>query len=173
MALKKSHLAFIVGGALALGLVGYLAYTPYQTSNRIRAAVVAQKPDELLNYVDTDAVQAHFKTHFQQQLQQDLKTHNAQSNLLVLGEAMGEVMVERFSWEYGTREAIVRTLLNGEPTKRDGALVLVQPTPIEKSTRGYKGLGRFQIDVPGKTPISVVLTRRGLGWKVTEVNFNP
>ena len=37
----------------------------------------------------------------------------------VLGEAMGDVMVERAAWEYGTREAIVRTLLNGRPTKRD------------------------------------------------------
>ena len=171
--MKTSHIVLAAVGVLVVAAAGYLVYKPYQTAKNIQAAVAAQQPDALLDYVDTDAVQAHFQTYFKEQLQRDLAALNAQSNLLLLGEAMGDVMVERAAWEYGTREAIVRTLLNGRPTKRDEALKPPAQSPIAQADMGYKGVGRFQIDVPGEEPISLVMTRSGLGWKVTEVNFNP
>lgn len=171
--MKTSHIVLAAVGVLVVAAAGYLIYKPYQTAKNIQAAVVAQNPDVLLEYVNTDAVQVHLQTYFKEQLQRDLAAKNYQSNLLVLGDAMGDVMVERAAWEYGTREAIVRTLLNGRPTKRDEPLKPLQQPPIEQADIGYKGIGRFQIDVPGEEPISLVLTRAGLGWKVTEVNFNP
>ena len=97
--MKTSHIVLAAVGVLAVAAAGYLAYKPYQTAKNIQAAVAAQKPDALLDYVDTDAVQAHLQTYFKAQLERDLAAKNTQSNLLVLGEAMGDVMVERAAWE--------------------------------------------------------------------------
>lgn len=167
------RIALAVGAVVAVGALAYLAASPYLAARELRAAVVAQQPDALLDLVDTEAVQGHLQAHFQRQLEQDLRENNAQSTLLVLGAAMGEVMVERAAWEYGNRDAIVRTLLNGRPTKRTEKLAPPAQAPIEEAAMGYQGFGRFHIDVPGDEPVVVVMTREGLGWKVTELQFAP
>lgn len=171
--MKKVHLALIAAGAVLVAGVGYLVYAPYQTAKQVQSAVVAKDSAQLLNLVDVQAVEAHLQTHFRQQLQQDIANKNTQSELLLLGEAMGEVMVERLAGEYGNREAIVRTMLNGKPTKGDQPIQPASPSPIEQAEMGYQGLGQFHITVPSERPVQLVMTRDGLGWKVTQVNFTP
>lgn len=171
--MKKVHLALIAAGAVAIAGLGYVAYMPYKAAKDVQAAVMAKDSSRLLNLVDVEAVEAHLQTHFRQQLQQDIASKNTQSELLLFGESMGEIMIERLAGEYGNREAIVRTLLNGKPTKQDQPIQAGTPSPIEQAQMGYTGLSQFHITVPSDKPVELVMTRSGLGWKITQVNFTP
>ena len=125
----------------------------------------------LLEHVDMEAVEANLKPFFEQRLAQDIQSQNPDSDLLILGEAMGPLMVDRMVWEYSHREAIVHTMLSGEPTKHSD--IRGQPNQVASLATQYGGLNRFEISTQTSDPVTLVLKRRGLGWKIAAIEFTP
>ena len=169
--MKRSHVAFLAIGVVVFAGVAYAALSPYLTARSIEKAVAEGNGDALLEHVDVESVEANLKPLFERELAQAIATNNQGSDLLLLGEAMGPIMVDRFAWEYSHRDALVQTMLSGKPTKRSN-LSALSGEPVSLTTR-YAGLNRFEVSTQTNQPVTLVLSRRGLGWKVTSLSFTP
>lgn len=173
--MNKRTLLFIGLGALALVAVGWLAYTPYAASKQIETALAKADPQELGDVLDLDAVQAHYRAQLKTELDQALAQNDLSNPLLILGPAMGEMMVERRARELSERPSILKTIAAGTPTMATPGLPLNLPAnPLQEASRGYIGLNRFAITTQGATPVKIVLHREGLiHWKASEILLPP
>jgi len=173
--MNKRVLLFVGLGALAIGAIGWLAYTPYSASKRIETALAKADPQELGDVLDLEAVQAHYHTQLKAELDQALAQNDLSSPLLILGPAMGEVMVERRARELSERPSVLKTIAAGTPTLATPGLPLNLPAnPLKEASKGYIGLNRFAITTQGAAPVKIVLHREGLiHWKASEILLPP
>ncbi len=173
--MKKLHLGLGIGVAVVLLGLGFLAYSPYKASSNIEQALAKNDPQALDGIVDDEAIQASYRQRLGEELKQALARNDLSDPLLVLGPAMGEVMVQRRAREYAERPTLLQTIASGTPTLATPGLPLrIEGNPLEGASRGYSGLNRFDITTKGPRPVTIVLHRYGVTqWKVAGIETLP
>lgn len=173
--MKKLPLVLAAVAVIGVVAVGALAYSPYAASNRIEAAFSKNDPQKLGEVMDLTAIQTNYQKSLKAELDQAIAQSDWSSPLLVLGPAMGEMMVERRARELSERPTLLKTIATGTPTLATPGLPLgIDKNPLEGASRSYAGLNRFAITTQGPHPVELILHRQGLtSWKVAEIHTQP
>lgn len=173
--MNKHTLLFASIGLLATAALGVLAYAPYTASNRVEAAFEKNDLQELGSVIDLGAIEANYRQSLKVELDQAIARNDVASPLLVLGPAMGEMMVERRARELSERPSVLKTIATGTPTLATPGLPLgIDKNPLAGASRGYIGLNRFALTTAGQRPVKLILHRQGLNqWKVAEIQTQP
>ena len=173
--MNKRTLLFVSIGILAATALGVLAYAPYAASNRVEAAFEKNDPQELGKVIELEAIEANYRRSLKAELDQAIARNDVANPLLVLGPAMGEMMVERRARELSERPSVLKTIATGTPTMATPGLPLgIAQNPLEGASHSYAGLNRFAITTAGARPVKLILHRQGLTqWRVAEIQTLP
>lgn len=155
----------IVGGLLVLAL-GYVAAAPYLTAYRMQAAAEARDPDALARFIDFERVRASLHPQVQARVAGEAERVSDDERLQAAAGLLGGALAGHAVEAYVTPEGIARLMRDnsGAGGNMDGV----------EAAAGYSGLNRFAIvltDADSGDAVTLVMTRAGLGWEVTEVRL--
>lgn len=173
--------ALSVLALILLILAGYVVAGPYLTYKAIRQAVASGNTGELSRHVDFPAVRSSLRAQADDYLARRAGP-GLQSNLL------GALALRAASGiAGGTIDAMVtpagigavlqgRSVWNRVNSPAAGADVLSPPPPADPMAHPiyrFESASRFTatLDQGGEHPLVVVLTRRGLHWKLSDIRL--
>lgn len=162
--------------------MGYLAASPYIVLNNIKKSIEANDSKAVASYIDFPSVRQSLKVQLNQQLQDQQKNLENQDNdpFAELSNFFAATMVDKIIDTALTPENLT-TLLQGKTL--ENSLDLEESSKNENEVdnsnndvsyhTSYKSFNSFQVDIKkdnsADPDISVVMTRNGLSWKVTEL----
>jgi hypothetical protein len=175
--MAKRQGLWLVGGAIAAFLGGGLLYaSPYLTLYQIYQAVDHRDSQAISDSVDFPALRESVKENLQSVvLKETAKQNNPILNLI--GAALGKVMVNPVIDSMVTPEGVM-ALLEGQRLQsggNDGTQSLSKKAADVDVNARYESFNQFVVGVKPKgedvPPVDVVLSREGLGWKITGVRL--
>jgi hypothetical protein len=173
-ALSKGPIIAVVGAVFAL----YVVAAPYITVHQMKAAAESQDGAALSEHIDFPSVRQSLKDQinaaFLKEMTKDADKKGKGS--AALGAAFAGIMVDRladaFLEAYVTPAGITQLMAGDEPGPdghdsgdRSGC------RPLSDGSMSYESLNKFVVSAKSDTgeECKLVLRRRGIGWKVTEV----
>ncbi|MDY6468668.1 DUF2939 domain-containing protein [Acinetobacter faecalis] len=179
MAKKITYMSI---GLLILLILGYLFFSPYIVLNKIKNSIQANNSEAISTYVDFPSVRQNLKDLVKQEIQKEQKNSNQleKDPFAELGTQMAIVMIDKFIDAAITPENLPLVL------KGQKIADLQLPNDLSKNKHNadssknvfnyetsYKSFNQFQIDIKDENStspsVSVVMTRNGLSWKITEI----
>jgi hypothetical protein len=168
---------WVAGGAIAAFFGGGLFYaSPYLTLYQMYQAVEHRDAQAISSSVDFPALRASVKENLQSVvLKETAKQNNPILNLIgaALGSALADPVLDRMVTPEG-----VMALLEGQRLQagaNDGEQSLSQKVEKVDVNARYESFNQFVVGVKPKgedvPPVDVVLSREGLGWKITGVRL--
>jgi len=178
MTAKK--LAMLIVIALLL-LIGYVAAGPFLTVNAIREAVQAQDTSELSEHIDFTALRSSLKLQVDDYLVRRAGS-DAQSSMLgaiALRIASGATggMVDALATPAGIGVVLEGRnfwhRLNGSRVSDDPHTAAAPRDFLKDAKYGFESPSRFTATVLNGDgdPVVFVLTRHGLGWKLSDIRL--
>jgi len=173
--------------ALAVVLaIGWLAASPYITLYQMKQAADARDGEALSEHVDFPSVRQSIKDQLNTRVARKMGTDSDDSGALaMIGASVASVLVDRMVDAYVTPTGIAEVMEGNPPGPRlwhEGADEHPaegenSKTPADrealrdKAKLSYTSFSRFVVTVPDKSgaECQLVLRRRGLGWKLTEI----
>ena len=146
--------------ALVVALLAiYLAAAPYITVYQIKSAAKAHDGVALSQHIDYASVRQSLKDQMNAKFMRELGQNSAGLGepFAVLGLALAGVVVDKAVDVYVTPSGVTQLMQGHKP----------QP----EATMGYQSLNSFVVKAPNDEAeiTEFVLSRRGLGWKLTEI----
>jgi hypothetical protein len=168
---------WVVGGAIAAFIGGGLLYaSPYLTLYQMYQAVEHRDTKSISDSVDFPALRESVRENLQSVvLKETAKQNNPLMNLL--GAALGSAILKPAIDSMVTPEGVM-ALLEGQrlqPGGNVGAQSLSEKAAKVDVNPRYESLNEFVVGVKPKgedvPPVDVILSREGLGWKITGVRL--
>lgn len=167
----------IVVSIVAIILAIYVVAAPYITVHQIRDAAKRQDGEALSEHIDFPSIRQSFKDQanaaFAKEVLKDKKLRG--SPYADIGMAIAGVMVERLVDAYVTPAGITLLMSGDIPDLEDGKRGKnsgdSKREPLSDASMSYESLNKFVVRVnstDGKQG-KLVLRRRGLTWKLTEI----
>jgi Protein of unknown function (DUF2939) len=170
---KRQH--FYLMGAVGAAFVGggWLYASPYLTLYQMYQAVEHRDAQGISDAVDFPALRESVKENLQSVvLKETAKQENPIMNLL--GAALGSVMLSPAIDKMVSPEGVM-ALLEGQRLQAGGTQSLSEKAAQVDVNPRYESLNRFIVSVKPKgediPPVDLILSREGLGWKVTGVRL--
>jgi hypothetical protein len=168
---------WVAGGAIAAFVGGGLLYaSPYLTLYQMYQAVERRDARAISNSVDFPALRESVKENLQSVvLKQTAKQNNPILNLIgaALGSALADPVLDRLVTPEGVMALLEGQRLQAGADGGDRSLS-EQAVQVDVNPR-YESFDRFVVSVKPKgedvPPVDVVLSREGLGWKITGVRL--
>lgn len=157
----------------------YAAATPWLTVYQIRDAADRRDSQALAGHVEFDSVRQSLKDQLNARMLRELDGELEQNPLAALGAAFTNLVVDGLVDSYVT-PAGIEQLMRGEtpapgipdssPPPTPGEPAAERRKPFSDARMGYRSFNRFVVTVTddGKEA-EFVLSRRGLGWKLTAI----
>jgi hypothetical protein len=175
--MAKRQGLWLTGGAIAAFASGGLLYaSPYLTLYRMYQAVERRDAQSISDSVDFPALRASIKDNLQAVvLKETAKQNNPILNLL--GAALGSTLLNPALETMVTPQGVM-ALLEGQRLQMGGSgsnqSISEKAAEVDVNPR-YESLNQFAVSVKPKgenvPPVDIVLSRAGLGWKVTGVRL--
>lgn len=151
------------------GILWYFVGSPWWMEYSIGTALSEGNRGALQSYLDTESASRHIRDRLQNQLQEGVTATGHYNKLLSMGPAMGGVLVDRYSAEYGNSSFILNSLVMGHPSfQENGGPSSHRTAP----TTAREGMQIVLFEFQGPPPMKMVVSRRGLGWKITDLRFD-
>ncbi|WP_404786535.1 DUF2939 domain-containing protein [Altericista sp. CCNU0014] len=176
--MAKRQGLFLAGGAIAAFVGGGLLYaSPYLTLYQMYQAVERRDAQSISSSVDFPALRESIKDNLQSEiLKETAKQDNPLLNLL--GAALGSAILNPAIDTMVTPQGVM-ALLEGQRLQLGegggGAQTLSEKAAEVDVRSGYESFDRFVVSVKPKgedvPPVELILSRQGLGWKVTGVRL--
>jgi hypothetical protein len=168
---------WVAGGAIAAFLGGGLLYaSPYLTLYQMYQAVERGDAQTISNSVDFPALRESVKENLQSVvLKQTAKQNNPILNLIgaALGSALADPILDRMVTPEGVMALLEGRRLQAGADGGDQSLS-EKAAQVDVNPR-YESFNRFVVSVKPKgedvPPVDIVLSREGLGWKITGVRL--
>ena len=173
--MAKRQGLWVVGGAIAAFLGGGLLYaSPYLTLYQIYQAVEHRDSQSISDSVDFPALRESVKENLQSVvLKETAKQNNPILNLI--GAALGKVMVNPVIDSIVTPQGVMALLEGQRPGENGGTQSMSEKVAKVDVNARYEGLNQFAVGIKPKgedvPPVDVILSREGLGWKITGVRL--
>lgn len=168
----------IVVGIFAIVVATYVAAAPYITVHQIRDAAKRQDGEALSEHIDFPSVRQSFKDQanaaFAKEVLEDKKLRG--SPYADIGMAIAGVMVERLVDAYVTPAGITMLMSGDFPDLEDDKdSGKSSREPLSDASMSYESRGKFVVRVKNEDgeEVKLVLRRRGIGWKMTEIIIPP
>lgn len=172
--------------ALAVVLaIGWLAASPYITLYQMKQAADARDGEALSEHVDFPSVRQSIKDQLNTRVARKMGTDSDDSGALaMIGASVAGVLVDRMVDAYVTPTGIAEVMEGNPPgprlwhegddedkTEGGGKAPADREALRDKAKLSYTSFSRFVVTVPDKSgaECQLVLRRRGLGWKLTEI----
>lgn len=162
MSLTKNQWIAVAAGvaALLLAFVVFYVASPQRALGAIHAQIERGEGLGEQMPLTQRELQAVFAQHTLAQARQDLARGNGESELLILGPAMAEVLAERKAWEMANLAHFNRLLLDAQ-----GQSV------FREAETSYRGISRYVVRPVHSPAPALVLKRKGLGWQIEGLEF--
>lgn len=163
-------------GVLLVFAVLYFAAAPYLTAYRMKAAADDGDSAAVSRHVDFDAVRDSLRTQLQGRVGEEVEARTEDNPLAAaVGGALGRAAVDSSIDAYVTPEGVA-ALMRGEDPSPGGPVSGVMAERLEdvEVSAGYRGINSFAIvltDPESGREADFILTRRGLGWKLTAIQL--
>ncbi|MEJ2089842.1 MAG: DUF2939 domain-containing protein [Gammaproteobacteria bacterium] len=160
---------------ILLAVVAYALADPYITVHRMRAAVDARDGGELSEHVDFDSVRQNLKNQFDALLLEETNSSD-ESPLEQAGAALGALLsgfIVDSTIDLAVTPAGLEKLMRGQRLADGDDGSKSGWTTFPDARMGYSGLAKFTLSIASEDGdrINFVLRRRGLGWKLTEIDL--
>ncbi len=163
--------------ALGLFLGGLFAASPMIAAYRLHEAIAKGDTAAIEASVDFRSVRYSLKSSISQVMVADAETRRAQMGFMrrvgyKIGDAFAPYLVDRYIAKQVTPAGFIDYVRSPLPA---GAQQRSMLKNIERAR--YTGFARFEIDVKDRADPTrryrAVFTRKGLAWRLTEVNVLP
>lgn len=173
-ALNKGPIIAAVGVLFGV----YVAAAPYITVHQIQAAAENRDGEALSEHIDFPSVRQSLKDQVNAAFMTEMTTHNSMNGSApaAMGAILAGVVVDRLAEQfieaYITPAGITR-LMAGKQSDTDGQDSDENPVcrPLSDGSMSYESLYKFVVRSGGEASgeCKLILRRRGIGWKVTEI----
>jgi len=172
----------ILACALALLFAGYVMSGPYRTINAIRQAVMNEDARMLARQIDFPAVRASLKAQVADRIARKAGANAQADPFTALGIGMANTLagaaVDGLMTPSGIgglmegRKAWNRAHNLPPPSEGDD---MTRPDLLEGAQYHYASPSRFNVTVPAGQgePVELVITRKGIQWKLTDIRLPP
>jgi len=169
--------------ALVLALLAWTATGPYLTIRAIGDAVQARDERALAKQVDFPALRSSLKAQVADRIVREAGGHAQDNPLAAFGltvatglagglvdamvtpTGLGAIMEGRRTWDR----------IGGAEPRASGDGARTDPRPLHDAEHRFESPSRFTAtvhDASGR-PVVFVLTRKGLGWKLSDIRLPP
>ncbi len=161
-----------IGICLGVVLVlGYVFATPYIAAYRMKVAAEAQDGEALSEFVDFPALRQSLKDQMAGKLWKEMAEDVIEGNpLSAIGTAFGSMILKGVVDEFVTPAGLMK-LMKGRKAGSD-ATRQTSSAPFSDISLSYESFNKFSIitrDPESELEVKLILKRRGLQWKLTEV----
>lgn len=152
----------------------YAVAAPYLTAYRMKTAADAGDSAAVARHIDFDAVRESLRAQVGGRIGAEVDARAGDNPLAAaIGGALGGAAADRAIDAYVTPEGMA-ALMRGEDPSPGGPVGGIMAERIEdvEASAGYRSVNRFAVvltDPASGRNADFILTRRGVGWKVTEV----
>lgn len=163
-------------GVLLLLAVVYFAAAPYLTAYRMKTAADDGDSAAVSRHVDFEAVRDSLRIQLQGRVGEEVEARAGDNPLAAaVGGVLGRAAVDRSIDAYVTPDGVA-ALMRGEDPSPGGPIGGVMAERLEdvEVSAGYRGVSSFAIvlaDPASGREADFILTRRGLGWKLTAIQL--
>jgi hypothetical protein len=160
--------------ALAVAGLGYLVASPYLTLLAMRSAVRAGDPVALAEHVDFPALRHNMKARLVEVVARGV---GSQDNSLLSGLALGVAtnLADRMVDSLVTPAGLEKLMAGETPPELQELTPLLPPPQqlLDNARYAYEAFDRFVVSVPvyGQNDVRFVLTRSGIGWKLSDIEI--
>jgi hypothetical protein len=172
----------VLAAVVVLALAGWIAAGPFLTINAIREAVAKEDTSELAEHVDFAAVRRSLRAQVEDTLARNAGI-DAQDNPLgaialgLANRAAGGI-VDVLATPAGIGavlqgRGLLHRISGGGIDPNDGYAHAPPPDPLRDARYRFESPSRFTATVQNADgdPVVFVLTREGLGWKLTDIRL--
>lgn len=178
--MKKWIAVIALAGVL---LIGYVAAGPLLTVNAIRDALRSHDTAALARHVDFPAVRASLRVQIDDYLVRragpDMQSHPFGALAVRIASGMAGGAVDAMATPAGIGAILEgRSVLHrvtGDGIRADDSYAHAPPRdPLADARYGFESPARFTATVPNEdgAPVVLVLTRRGLRWKLSDIRLS-
>ena len=164
----KIKIVIVAGIVLILG---YVFATPYITAYQVKVAAEAQDGEALSELVDFPALRQSLKNQMAGKLRKEMAEDVMDGNpLSAIGTAFGNMILKGVVDEFVTPAGLMKLMKGRKPGSEAN-----RPTPSDPFSdisTSYESFNKFSIitrDPTTDLEVKLILKRRGLQWKLTEV----
>lgn len=162
---------------VVLSMVGYLGLTPYLTLMSLKQAVQSQDGEAIAEKVEFSSVRESLKEQINAKItgealssgDQDL----ASSASALLGATFAASFVDNVVDTFIKPSSLISLFARGkDETSTLDSIEEFNNVGINDATLRYEGVNQFSVSFEGEDgDIKVILSRRGLVWKITEIRL--
>lgn len=171
---KRLNKLWLGIGVVVIGLLGtYLAAAPYISVYRMKAAAEKHDGAALSEFIEFPSVRQSLKDQLNANLAQEMAADKdmADNPFAAIGSALAGTLAEKMVDAYVTPAGITRLMSGENPKPSSSGLSNSERDPFSDASMGYQSFDKFAVTVKeddGKD-IKFVLSRRGIGWKLTDI----
>ena len=166
----------IIAGIAAALVAIYVAAAPYITVYQIKSAAKAHDGVALSQHIDFASVRQSLKDQMNAKFMRELGQNSAGLGepFAVLGLALAGVVVDKAVDVYVTPSGVTQLMQGRKPqseAESNAPASSQERKPLADATMGYQSWNSFVVKAPNDEAeiTQFVLSRRGLGWKLTEI----
>jgi hypothetical protein len=169
----------IVGAAISTGVIAISGaeayYSPYLTVNSLQNATENRNTGALSQAINFPELRSNFKASIKaqaiEQIAEDRTTQISKPNLDRIEHTVNS-LVDKLV----TPEGIEQLLLDKFPGTKIDLSHLDRDLAKSQITMGYESFDRFVVHITDKVDrtkdVSLVLTRDGIGWKLSQIDIS-
>ncbi|MEX0899833.1 MAG: DUF2939 domain-containing protein [Gammaproteobacteria bacterium] len=155
---------FIIGFVI-VALLAFVVAQPYITAYRMKLAADAKDSDKLAEFIDFEALRESVRPQVQGRVAGETEGLSDDARVQAAIDAIGGAVAGGAVDKYVTPEGIAELMRRSEGSAGGESL---------EASAGYRALNRFAVeltDAENGRQVDLILTRQGLGWKLTEVHL--
>jgi hypothetical protein len=169
----------IIGATVGTGIAAISGagtyYAPYLTVNNLQNATENRNPGALSQAINFPELRSNFKASIKAQAIEQIKDAKTAKIAPANAERV-EQTVNSLVDKLVTPEGIEQLLLDKLPGTKIDLSNLERDLEKSQMTMGYESLDRFVVHITDKVDrakdVSLVLTRDGIGWKLSKIDIS-
>ncbi len=172
---KTAIVGAAVGTSIAAIAGAGIFYAPYLTVNNLQNATEHRNPGALSQSINFPELRSNFKASIKSQAIEQIKEAKTAQIASANAERV-EQTVNSLVDKLVTPEGIEQLLLDKLPGTKIDLSNLDRDLEKSQITMGYESLDRFVVHITDKVDrakdVSLVLTRDGIGWKLSKIDIS-
>lgn len=169
----------LVGGAVVLAFIGYMAAAPYLAVSAIKTGITEQDSEKLSDYIEFPTLRQNLKDQLNIIMMANAAKELDDNPFSALAAGFATTMVDTLVDSFVTPSGLAK-LMSGESSSSD------KPSPNSSTTQetntqeedlfkqaesSYDSLSKFSIWVPNEDgdKVRFVLNRDGISWKLVNI----
>lgn len=162
---------------VVLSTVGYLGLTPYLTLMSLKQAVQSHDGEAIAEKVEFSSVRESLKEQINAKITSEALSSGDQDLASSAGALLGATFAASFVDNVVDTSITPSSLISLFSRGKDQISTLdniedFNDTAIKNANLRYEGVNQFSVSFEGEDgDIKVILSRRGLVWKITEIRL--